>query len=324
MKDMLSANVLRYPFSHALNPDAAEMEEILHSWINTHYSFLPEKVKYKYLHTGMGHCGGCTYPKASLTQLKTICRFFIWAFTVDDLYEFSSVAQIQTIEDISMLALREGHYTSNDPLYNQLPTLREDLIAIGSEEWLRGRFCDSLALYFKGIKEALEYRKTKIFPSMEAFTAIRLNDVNVFPMINLAEAITGTVLPDAVIKDAALERLKMLTCRILTWANDYFSAHLEQGKDVFNLVLMTQHHQKCSLEEAYTELVKIHNEDVSEFCSIAGNLPDYPAYNKPVRQYVENLELMIAGYLHWTLELTERYKRGGHPASDIKQLAVHA
>ncbi|MBO9153994.1 hypothetical protein ACFOTA_17380 [Chitinophaga sp. GCM10012297] len=317
MGDMLHANTLHYPFTHSTNPHARQMETIIHLWVNDHFGFLPEKVKRKYMHTGMGHCGGCIFPKASVQQLQAICRFFIWAFTVDDSYEFSSPEQVQAIEDISLQALRHGRFTSNDPLYATLPLMREELLAIADHEWLE-RFCESIELYFQGLKEETKYRVPMIFPDMDTFMAIRTKAVNVLPMVNLAEAITGIVLPQYIIRHPYLERLAWLTCRILSWSNDYFSAHLEKGHDVLNLVLMLEHHCGCSLSEAYVEMLKIHDKDVAEFVCISASLPDFREYNGAVHEYVDNLELMIAGYLHWTLQLTDRYKKGGHPSLDLQ------
>ncbi|MGN7723512.1 terpene synthase family protein [Chitinophaga sp. 22620] len=317
MGDMLNANTLHYPFTHSTNPHAEQMEKIIHSWVATHFDFLPEKVKKKYVHTGMGHCGGCIFPKASMQQLQAICRFFIWAFTVDDTYEFSTPGQVEIIEDISLQALRHGRFVSNDPLYATLPVMRRELLAISSPEWL-DRFCESIELYFQGLKEETRYRVPMIFPDMETFIAVRTKAVNVLPMVNLAEAITGTVLPGHVIRHPYLERLAYLTCRILSWSNDYFSAHLEKGHDVLNLVLMLEHHNQSSLSEAYVEMLKIHDRDVAEFVRIGASLPDFREYNRAVKEYVNNLELMIAGYLHWTLQLTERYKKGGHPSLDLQ------
>jgi hypothetical protein len=314
---MLHASTLHYPFTHSTNSHAAQMETLIHSWVAAHYHFLPEKVKRKYVNTGMGHCGGCIFPKASMRQLQAICRFFIWAFTVDDCYEFSSPAEVQAVEHISLQALRHGRFISRDPLYATLPVMRKELLSIASPEWLE-RFCDSIELYFQGLREETRYRVPMIFPDMDTFMAIRTKAVNVLPMVNLAEAITGTVLPHEVIRHPFLDRLAWLTCRILSWSNDYFSAHLEKGHDVLNLVLMLEYHRQCTPGEAYVEMLKIHDNDVAEFVRVAASLPDFGRYNGIVTEYAGNLELMIAGYLHWTLQLTERYKKDGHPSRDLR------
>lgn len=319
---MISENELRYPFGHLTNPAAEEMEKFIAHLISTFYHWLPEKMKKKYQGTGMGHCAGCTYPKAVFDHLKIIGQFFIYAFTVDDLYEHSTLKKIQEVERITMLALRHGQFVSDDPLYAPLPALRADLISIGGEEWLKNRFCHSLELYFKGIKDAVGYRTGNVFPSMEAFFEIRINDVNVWPMVNFAEVITGTVLPDGIINHPLVHRLGVLTCLILACANDYFSAHQEDGNEVFNLALIVKNDTGCTVDEANAELINIHDGYVREFETIIDQLPDFGYYNAPLKAYVNNLRLMIAGYLHWTLQLTARYKAGGHPSVDIRTVAL--
>lgn len=141
-------------------------------------------------------------------------------------------------------------------------------------------------------------------------------------MLNFAEMITGTIFPKEVINHPSVYRLGHLTTRILSWANDYFSAHQEDGNEVFNLALMIKHYSGCTVDQANEELIKIHDQDVQEFETIIDQLPDFGRYNAPLRAYVENLRLMIAGYLHWTLQLTARYKAGGHPSQDIRAASI--
>lgn len=316
MKEILNANALQYSFTHQLNPNAEAMEAVIRTWIETDYNWLPDKMKFKYGKTGMGHCGGCIFPHASLAQLTAICRFFIWAFTVDDIHELSEPAEIDRVRRISLEALRYGNFTSDEEIFNSLPKMREELLAVGSPHWL-DRFCNSLDRYFDGLKEEVEYRVPQVFPDFETFISIRMKAVNVYSMTHLCEAITGTTLPDYVVQHPVIDRLEQLACSIQAWSNDYFSAHLEKGNDVMNLVLIIENEKGCSLSEAYLEALAIHDADADEFVSLTQQLPDVGIWNRAVAQYVENLQLMIAGNLYWTLNLTERYKKGGHPSEDL-------
>ncbi|WP_109694858.1 terpene synthase family protein [Chitinophaga deserti] len=316
MKEILNANALQYSFSHQLNPNAEAMEAVIRGWIETDYNWLPDKMKFKYGKTGMGHCGGCIFPHASMAQLTAICRFFIWAFTVDDIYELSDPAEIERVRHISMEALRYGNFISDEQIFAPLPKMREELLAISSPLWL-DRFCNSLDRYFDGLKEEVYYRVPQIFPDFETFVNIRMKAVNVYSMIHLAEAITKTTLPDYVVQTQVIDRLEQLSCSIQAWSNDYFSAHLEKGNDVMNLVLIIENERGCSLSEAYLAALAIHDQDADEFVMLTQQLPDFGIWNKPVAKYVENLQLMIAGNLFWTLNLTERYKKGGHPSEDL-------
>lgn len=308
---------LQYPFEPATNRHALYMEEKISGWVNRYYAFLPEKVKKKYTQTGMGHAGGCMFPRANKAQLTAICRFYIWAFTIDDTFEFATVEEIEVIRNKAMAILRGSMMVQRDELYEQLPVLRQELVSMGSELWVE-RFCHSLNVYFDGLKAEIPYRKSLQFPSFGEFVNIREKAVNVYPLVDFAEVITGFVLPDEIRQHPSIRRLSQLTCHILSWANDYFSAHLEKGSDVLNLVLMLEHHRQYSMGEAYAEAIRIHDRDVAEFAALRASLPDFGVYAEAVIEFVENLELMISGYMHWTLQLTERYKKGGHPSRELK------
>ncbi len=58
-----NAAALQYPFQPATNRHAQDLEKRITKWVTDYYSFLPEKVKKKYTQTGMGHAGGCMFPR---------------------------------------------------------------------------------------------------------------------------------------------------------------------------------------------------------------------------------------------------------------------
>jgi hypothetical protein len=318
MKNAFNANALHYPFGFATNPHAQKMEEKISEWLSGPYSYLPEKAKKKYLHTGVGHAGGCMFPKASKAQLTAICRFYVWAFMIDDTFEYATVGELQAIQQKALaILLGESVPGPGEILYQQLPLLRKELLTMASEAWLK-RFCNSLAGYFEGVQQEIPYRKNLQFPTFEAFVPLREKAANVHPLADLAQAITGEILPAGVLEHPVLERLAQLTCRILAWTNDYFSAHLEQGNDVLNLVLVLQHERQCSLKAAYTAAVQVHDQDVTTFCLLKQALPDFGLYTAPVVNYIDNLALMIHGHVHWIQTFTERYKTQGHPSKELK------
>ncbi|WP_212006537.1 hypothetical protein [Chitinophaga sp. HK235] len=317
MEQTFDVTALQYPFPCATNPHAAEVESKIGGWIKAHYDFLPEKVKKKYMHTGVGLAAGCMFPRANAAQLTAISRFFLWAFIIDDSFEFATVEQIEQIREIALPILRGNSTGTSAALYHELPMLRRELLSFANERWMN-RFCDSLDVYFDGVGMEIPYRVNLVFPSFEEFYAIREKAVNVDPLVDFAEAITGTIIPGAILAHPVLQQLRQLTCRILSWCNDLFSAHLEKGNDVLNIVLLVEYFSQCTMEEAYKEALKIHDQDVAKFCQFRLQLPDCGLYQEAVMDYVENLALMIHGYLHWTLLFTQRYKANGHPSSELK------
>lgn len=288
-------------------------------WLQDDYYFLPEKVKKKYLITGVGYAGGCLFPNANIAQLRAICRFCLWAFTIDDSFEFSTVSELKIICQKALAYLQGAKVNADEPLYGHLPLLRKELLRLSSEDWLT-RFNTSLAVYFDGIQQEIPFRKNLIFPTWDQFFEIREKSVNVYPLINIAELITGTVLPNRIAEHPFLKEIEKLTCRILSWSNDYFSAHMEKGKDVLNIVLMIENEKQCTMDDAYRMAIDLHNQDLNRFCVLKDSLPDFGYYTSNVIAYIDNLSLMIHGHLHWRLTFTKRYDTltAGHPSTELK------
>jgi Terpene synthase family 2, C-terminal metal binding len=306
-------------------PTLPPWKKKISEWLQEDYAFLPEKVKKKYLITGIGHAGGCMFPNATETQLAAICRFCLWAFTIDDAFEFSPESELGTIGRRALTTLQDGVAVSNEPLYRQLLQLRHELLQLGSEDWLK-RFCLSIGSYFDGLQQEVPFRRSLVFPAWEHFVSIRTKAVNVYALINLADLITGNILPDNIVNHPDLLELRRLTCRILSWSNDCFSAHLEKGNDVLNIVLMIENEKHCTMEDAYQQAIDFHNQDLKSFCTLKDALPDFGRYTATVQSYIENLAFMMHGHLHWRQTFTKRYDAltVGHPSTELKAVQLTA
>jgi hypothetical protein len=112
-----------------------------------------------------------------------------------------------------------------------------------------------------------------------------------------------------VAEQALLQRMVQACNNIVCWSNDLFSCAKEarQG-DVHNLVLVLQHAQQLSLQEAINEAVRMHNEEVAIFVALEKLLPlkglesDYE-----LLRYVSVLRSWIIGNYDWSTKDTGRY-----------------
>lgn len=307
-----------YPFPQAVSPFANALESQAQQWIYKDYDYLPEKIKKKYAQTGVGLVGARLFPNTGYEGLVSICRFSLWAFINDDAYERCTAIQLQQIKQRVITALQGSNTNVVDTADVQLAILREELLRLTSNGWLK-RFTSSIDGYFEGMMAEIPYRTTMNYPSLTDYMSIREYAACVYPLVDLVELETGVVLPDDVALHPVIRSIAQLTCRIMAFCNDFYSAPLEDGKDVLNLVLVIRNEQKCTTDEAYSKALEIHNNDVQTFVALRSCLPDFGLYNEAVRAFLDNIGMMIQGHLYWLDYSTERYKQNGHPAIDFKK-----
>ena len=308
---------LLYPFPDGMSPYADTLESQIRQWIYQDYDYLPEKIKKKYEHTGVGYVGARLFPNSNYAGLLSICRFSLWAFINDDAYESCNADQLKQVRCQVMAALQGKQNTGDEVMYTQLSLLREELLRLTSPGWLQ-RFIVSIESYFTGMLAEIPYRTTMRYPGLGVYMAIREYAACVYPLVDLVELETGAILPDEVALHPVIREMGRLTCRIMAFCNDLYSAGLEDGKDVLNLVLVMRNELQCSTEEAYSKALAIHNEDVQCFVAIKSCLPDFGSHNDAVRAFADGIGLMIQGHLQWLDYSTQRYKKNGHPASDFR------
>jgi hypothetical protein len=311
MERKLNMPVLRYPWPTIPPAHPEYFTEEEKNWLDTDYTFLPEEAVRKI----KGHClaNGASYMAPTTTNtdhLRPIARFFLWLTLYDDYYELWPVKKLAIERDrIIDIILGETPKPNDTGLYRQAATFRDEFLAFMPHKWLE-RLARSMYRYTTyGIMEEYPYRIAKRFPKSINLAYMREYTIGMYPYGDMIEPATNFALPDHIAEHPVIMRLRTLLCRILYVQNDWYTLEKEMAMDseVCNTILVLQHEQKISLEEAMAEALKIHDAYVQEMAVLQANLPDFGDYQTAVENYVYHITLNITGLNSWYNAMTLRY-----------------
>nr|WP_295870302.1 terpene synthase family protein [uncultured Chitinophaga sp.] len=316
----LSNTGIRYPFADAINLHAAWLENLTRHWLQVTYPSLPPDIKEKYYHTATGYITARFFPFASKDRLVPLGRSSLWGLAFDDYYEYATPEVYHHLaRRLSAIICGEDNArTMENEFFHQMQIMASEFRTFMPEYWMQ-RFSSSMRRYIEAMAEESVYKQAMAFPTLEDYIAIRWRAVDVLQMVDGLEVATEEPLPDIVRHHPHIENIVYLTCRIISWANDYFSIGKEQGLDVMNLILVLKYNERLSLEEAKCRALEIHDADVTEYLACCQNLPDFGRYNAAVEKFLHYNHYMIAGHARWYTVDTKRYQPGGHPLHDFKR-----
>jgi hypothetical protein len=125
----------------------------------------------------------------------------------------------------------------------------------------------------------------------------------------MVEAEFCTFLTEEIERHPVIQRVRSLWSRIVAWQNDIQGLKKELSKDteVMNIVIVLQRNYNLSLEDAMTEAMKIHNDDLAELVALQEDLPDFGKYQEQVKQLLLGWGSLIQGLNTFYLVDTNRY-----------------
>ncbi|NSL85813.1 hypothetical protein ECE50_003155 [Chitinophaga sp. Mgbs1] len=310
---------LKYPFPDTISSHAPWLEEQTRSWLNELYPSLPKDIKEKYRHTATGYLTARFFPFATAERLVPLAQSSLWGLAFDDFYEYSQPdAYTALSQRLTSIIRGDSHpLTSENEFFYQMYVMAEDFRKYMPHYWME-RFARSMAIYFEGMSAEAPYKAALQVPTLTQYVNIRWRSVDVLQMIDGLEVATEMPLPDEVRHHPQMEQIAQLTCRIIAWANDYFSIGKEESRDVMNLILVLQYQYQLSRDEAIAAAVKFHDEDVNTYLDCCKRLPHFGAYHQAVQQFIRYNNYMIAGHWRWYLTDTKRYQPGGAPTDQFK------
>ena len=293
----------KYPWPYQVGPFSEDFHEEERHWIDTDYDFMSEATREKYKRHGLAQATSWMFPATPTREkLRPIVRFMIWLTLYDDYHELCPVKELAGIRDHIMDVMMGAHPQPDDiGLIRQVAACRDEFRPFVNDEWME-RWTQSFYRYITyGLMEETPYKLDRQFPSLDNLLLIREYSISMYTYGEPVEPSIDFIVPKQFAEHPAIQRLKMLMCRIMAIQNDFASLAKELAVDteILNIVRVIQHRHAVSLEEACQESMRIHDDYVKEFVALQHNLPNFSPLQKEMEKYVYHMALMISGLGAW-------------------------
>lgn len=306
---------IQYPFPSRINPHVHAAQEHIQQWVE-HYGLLStEKAKTRFSKARFAWLAARAFPDAALHELCIIADFNTWLFILDDQCDEAeagkkSVFLKSVMADLMSIFHQNKSLTLEEsaPVPAALSSIWERMRAISNPAW-RLRFIRSMEDYFNSCLWEARNRENHVVPTVADYVRMRPFTGALYADVEAIDVIEKIYLPEDMLQHALLKRMVLACNNIVCWANDLFSFHKEaRAGDVHNLVLVLQHANGSTLQQAVDEAARMHNEEVAIFVVLEKLLPltgtekDYE-----LLRYVSVLRSWITGNFDWSMQDTGRY-----------------
>ncbi|WP_212004654.1 hypothetical protein [Chitinophaga sp. HK235] len=306
---------LQCPIASAINPYVRQAECHTDQWLKK-FKLLDEDQYEYYRRQGFAYMVARMFPTASPPMLFALTDINSLLFLLDDQIDHqlngsSGIGQKEFlksfVEDfISVLAERSPYTQQTNPALAALAEFWERMCNMTSIFW-QSQFIHSVQQTFDAALWQLDNISKKKIPTVAEFIKRR----NFLGAANIATdsiiAVHGMNGSWGKIHSQVYD-LTLLCRNIVCWANDLYSLskELEHG-DIYNLVLLIQHEDDLTLDEAITKAVEKHDRDMREFLLLGDRL--VRTHNsKELVLYYASLKHIIRGNVDWSHEETTRYQ----------------
>lgn len=296
---------LQYPYDtdrEALrNPLETQIEEDISSWIDHEYLFLTAAQRTYYKQCRFGMISSCFYPKASYEALKIGARLIVLLFIHDDYTDNIDIHQLRPylLKSEAIMAGQAVPCSKGDMLY-QFHLFRDALQPVVPTAWMQ-RWSYHLNYFYEGMLMERCFPPDQ-YPSIPHYIFLREHLIGMYIYQDIMELYMSSYMPYALLSHPHVRELRRIAALVIAWCHDYYSVQKEiAAGQVMNLVLVIRQAYQCSLEQAYAEAARIHDEAVKTFLQLKENSPDFGPYNGLFREYADHLQLMFKGNHLWHL-----------------------
>ncbi|GAA0522986.1 terpene synthase family protein [Chitinophaga japonensis] len=309
-----------YPWPVFQSPFVGAFNEEECNWYDEDYQFLSPEARARYKENRLADVGAFMVPTVTdRDKVRAVARFVIYMTVTDDYVELLPLKEIAAFRDrVFEVMMGDEPRPEEKGILRQMQTNRKEWIAFGMpDSWIK-----RIAMNYKyrflndGTMEESPYKISKDVPPLPLFHLIRANSIGMIPFIDQICTLTGFALPDYIYKHTVIQRIVMLQAIIVALQNDFATIRKELSieSETFNIITLLQHHNKISFDEACTAGMRMHDEFVEEFVTLADHLPDFSPYQKETEEFIFYIKQMISGLNSWYYNSgSKRYQVGGFP-----------
>mgnify|MGYP002336024624 CR=1 FL=1 len=306
---MIALPELFSPFPSRINPHADVVHEGTVEWLRGFGTF-KEEVDYRKFHaTRIGRLAARFHPDASLEALQLVSDWYGWMFIRDDQRDESDLGErpdLLAATNARFLEIMEGFKPAPEEvsLAHALWDLRQRVLAEAPAAAWVAQLIASIGEHFESTVWEATNRSRGVTPDMDSYIRMRpvTGGLNVdTQFIEIAER---THLPLEVRYHPVLQTLTRTSNNAVCWANDIFSLQKEMKRDVHNLVLVLQHAEGLTLQEAVNRAAEMHNAEVRTFTDSVSQLQSLGDHQTDVnlKRFVGVLHTRMRGFVDWANE----------------------
>ncbi|NLR63381.1 hypothetical protein HGH92_03595 [Chitinophaga varians] len=293
---------LQYPFPSRTHPDHALIEKAVHAFIDS-YTSLSTDARKQFKAAGFGRLTALWYPDSPFPQLIPLARLLTWIFIFDDVCARWPLPQLKGAHDRLTAILRGSpSYPEEDAMFQQFAIVYEELACHTLPQAWMTRYMASWHYFFEGqlLEKQYSYKHDLTYPSLAEYLDLREKLGAAYPFLDLAEVISGFMLPSEVFSHPAIQQRRFFVSRLTTWDNDLLSFDKEKrSQEAMNLVAVIQHEHDCPQEEAYRIAMHMRAEQVAAYRQLCNDWPDFGEHREAVADYALRLDWLISGHLEW-------------------------
>ncbi len=258
------------------------------------------------------------YPLAGAEQTATIAKFIAWLFLLDDRNDETHWGRLPDQCEHALMLMHEsvfgqGPRCHRDPFATALSEIWAEVQPSMPSSWQR-RFSRHLADYFMACAHEAAHRALDHVPSPHILAQLRRNSGAVWPSFDLIEWVEGYALPPSVYFSNCCQAMLTAAVDVVCWTNDLLTLEKEMRcGDVQNLVLVTRHARRCSLQQALDHVVELTDARIRDFLDAERALPAMlrrltlgAEAERHIHHCIAMLRAWMSGHVEWGM-CTGRY-----------------
>lgn len=298
------------PFKSAIHPAASQIQASTMAWAQRYGLVQSERSQRRFVRLQYGILMARAYPHASTDALSLIADWNTWLFHLDDQCdeqglgrEAEGLVRLHT----QLLAILRGaaplaHDGQLEALYDIISRMR----ACRDDQWME-RFITRVDEYFQANVWEAQNRAQRLVPSEADYHRMRPFTGAVFCYITLIELANTIFLTPEMVASPAVQRLASMTNNVICWSNDIISLQKElMGGDWHNLVYIVYRQRGLTIEQAITEVVQLHDNEVRAFQHLSQKTIDVDGTSS-LAEYIGGMQYWMRANLDWSAATT-RYR----------------
>jgi Terpene synthase family 2, C-terminal metal binding len=317
---------LSYPFPLRINPELVHSRDHTLAWAEEMKLFTRTSVRHHVERGLYWNLMAYVYPDLDLAGLDLINAWNLWGFLLDDFGDDGDLGRDPSHAKKmfnDLLAVFDGEKIPG-PLFVALDDLWQRMKERSTLQW-QYRFRRILARCFETYIWEARNRANKYTPDHQTYIVNRRWTSGWYTHCCLTEILENAYLPANLRYNEMVSAFCTSANNVICWANDLLSWRKEQTVgDVHNLVLIVQHEQHCSIEDAIDKVLQLHNREVELCQKIHQNIPSFdPYFDAAINRITAFGINFIIGNVVWAKE-SHRYDQRGNEHADDRSYVDHA